>query len=215
MWIFYSINSTEQKQKDFTEYNSNYDNHMSDRGNTVDHWNTMWKNPKRRTERYVMQRTWRAIQEANAKNVLDLGCGDGKMLFVAQQKYGCRGFGIDISNAAISRMERMYGVNGMVLDIYDLNTLPVSDWMFDFISINHTLEHLYRDFDVLQMCKERLLHDGTFFSSVPNNMSGPEETEEHVRKYNKDTFKVLIESVFGNCKIEIIGHHLIGIAKKL
>lgn len=185
---------------------------MADRGNTEEHWNTIWGNPRRRTERYCMDRTLQQIKVTGAKRVLDLGCGTGKMLHQAKIVYGCFCFGVDISRLAIERMEKEYGINGLVLDIYNLGELHET---FDFISINHTLEHLYRDREVVMLCKDKLTLGGTFFASVPNNMSGPEETEEHVRKYNKETFVQLIEEVFGNCKVEIIGHHLIGIAKKL
>jgi cyclopropane fatty-acyl-phospholipid synthase-like methyltransferase len=37
-----------------------------------------------------------AKHRAGGKIVLDLGCGDGRMLILAAQKYGCRGIGYDI-----------------------------------------------------------------------------------------------------------------------
>ena len=182
---------------------------MTDRGNTVEHWNEIWSHPQRHVEKYSMRRAWWHIQKTEAQSILDVGCGNGRLL--CGIKEGRRVFGIDFSPTAIERMKREYDIDGAVMNIYDLHELQET---FDFVVINHTLEHLWKDEDVVQKCYDRLNSGGTFFASVPNSMSGPEETEEHVRSYNKETLKALIERVFGNCTIEVIHHHLIGIAKK-
>jgi 2-polyprenyl-3-methyl-5-hydroxy-6-metoxy-1,4-benzoquinol methylase len=181
---------------------------MADRANTKEYWDSLWSSPKRRTEKYSMQRAWWCIQEINAKSVLDVGCGNGRLLYGVKE--GREVFGIDISQVAIDRMKREYGVDGLAMDIYDLNKL---DRKFDFVVCNHTLEHLYRDKEVVQLCKNKLNSGGTFFCAVPNNMSSPKETEEHCQMYNSESLSNLITDVFGNCKIEIIGNHLISIAK--
>ena len=182
---------------------------MADRINSRDYWDNIWKNPGRRVEKYSMQRAWWCIAREGAKSVLDVGCGNGRLLFPIKDK--CEVFGIDISQVAIDRMKNEYGVEGAVMDAYDVDKLERT---FDFIVANHMLEHLYRDEEFVIKCKARLNPNGTFFCAVPNNMSGPEETEEHVRKYDQKMIEDLLNKVFGNCEIQIIGNHLIGIAKK-
>lgn len=152
-----------------------------------------------------MQRAWWHIKNVGAKSVLDVGCGNGRALFPLKDTH--RVFGIDFSSTAIARMKKEYGIDGAVMNVYDVDTLEEK---FDFIIANHLLEHLERDEEFVRKCKSIMNEGGTFFAAVPNNMSGPEETEEHVRKYDIPMMQALLIKVFGNCEIEIIGNHLIG-----
>lgn len=183
---------------------------MADRANTKDYWDSKWTWKKRRVEKYSMQMAWYKIRESGAKSVLDVGCGNGRLLYGVNDICDC--FGIDISEVAIKRMMREYRIPGAVMDIYDMGKLERT---FDFVVINHTLEHLYRDEEVVRMCKDKLNPGGTFFAAVPNDLSGPEETAEHVRKYNRKMLEDLINKVFGNCEIIILHNHLMGLAKKI
>jgi len=184
---------------------------MADRANTKEYWDELWKSPKRRVEKYSMQRAWWHISQTGAKSVLDAGCGNGRLLFGVKQNHPeIELFGIDISQVAIDRMKREYGVDGAVLDVYQVEELGRK---FDCIVANHMLEHLYRDEDFLISCKNCLNENGTVFCAVPNNMSGPKETDEHVRKYNREMIEELFNKVFGNCEITIIGNHLIAVGK--
>ena len=181
---------------------------MADRSNTQPYWNKLWSSPRRRVEKYSMQdAVWR-IREYGAKSVLDLGCGNGKLLS-SLGDLDC--FGIDISDLAIGKMKVMYGVEGLAMDLDDLDKF---DRKFDFVVCNHTLEHIYKDRELVKNAKRLLNPGGHFYAAVPNNMSFPEETEEHVRAYNSETLSELLTEVFGNCTIKVIGHHLIGICKK-
>lgn len=185
---------------------------MADRANTKEYWDNLWSSPKRRVEKYSMQRAWWHISEIGAKSVLDAGCGNGRLLFgVKQSNPEADLFGIDISRVAIDRMKKEYGIEGAVMDVYDIEKLGKK---FDCIVANHMLEHLYRDEDFLNSCKNCLNEGGTVIAAVPNDMSGPEETDEHVRKYNREMMEELFNKVFGNCEITIIGNHLIAIGKK-
>lgn len=159
-----------------------------------------------------MQRAWWHIQRVGAKSVLDVGCGNGRLLFgVKHNDPEARVFGIDISQTAIDRMRKEYGIDGAVMDAYEVDNLVDN---YDFVVANHMLEHLYRDEEFLQKCKSVMSEGATIYAAVPNDMSGPEETEEHVRKYNRQMMEDLFNKIFGNCQIEIIGNHLIAIATK-
>jgi FkbM family methyltransferase len=182
---------------------------LYDRANTPEYWNNMWSRKKRRVEKYCMQRALQKIRDSGAQSVLDVGCGNGKLLFMVKD-LDC--FGIDISDVAIKRMNDFYEVPGEAMDIYEMDIKIKRK--FDFIVCNHTLEHLYRDEWTVRVCKEKLYDGGTFFCAVPNDISGPEETEEHVRKYDKKSLEALLMKVFGNAEMSILGHHIIGISKK-
>lgn len=48
--------------------------------------------------------------------VVDLGCGDGRVLITAAKKYGARGFGVDAERCRVESEEnaRLAGVNDLV-----------------------------------------------------------------------------------------------------
>jgi 2-polyprenyl-3-methyl-5-hydroxy-6-metoxy-1,4-benzoquinol methylase len=180
-----------------------------DRANTPDYWDDIWKAKSRRYEKYSMQVAWDKIRKSGAKSVLDVGCGNGRLL------YGVRDlecFGIDISDVGIKRMLREYGIEGLAMSAYDLDKL---NRKFDFVVMNHTLEHIQGDEEVIRKCKEVLNPGGTLFIAVPNGISGPEETEEHIRSYNQSSLKELILRVFNNCEISYLHNHLFSESKNI
>jgi ribosomal protein L11 methylase PrmA len=80
------------------------------------------------------------LQMANVKKddlVYDLGCGDGRMLVLAAQKYGCHGVGIDIdpvrveesiANAKRNHVEELVKIiqeDIFVVDIKDADVIPM------------------------------------------------------------------------------------------
>lgn len=181
---------------------------MADRANTREYWNNLWSHPKRHIEKWAAARAVHLIRKYKVKSVLDVGCGNGRLLYMVKD-LDC--FGIDISDVAIKRLNEFYGVPGEAMDIYDMDEKIKRK--FDFIVCNHTLEHLYRDKWTVETCKKKLNKGGYFYCAVPNNMSGPEETREHVRKYDGISLALLLKDVFGNVEIDLIGNHLIGLSK--
>ncbi len=186
---------------------SNIKTRDGDRGNTLKFWEEKWGGKKQRSETWTTNRAFYYITHSKAKSVLDLGCGVSKLLIRLKQ-LGYQTFGVDISGKAIEKL-RGYGVDGVAMNVYDLDQL---DGKYDYIVSNHLLEHLYQDEKFIRLCKDKLNEDGTLFVSVPNNMSTPDDTIEHVRVYDPETLKSLMLKVFNNCKTEIIGNHLIAIS---
>ena len=182
---------------------------VADRANTTEYLDGLWNRPSRKVEKYSMQWAWWRIKEFGAKSVLDVGCGNGRLLYGVKDT--CEVFGIDISPVAIERMKKEYGIDGLAMDIYDMDKL---EQKFDFVVINHTLEHLWRDEDVVRLSFNRLNDGGHLYVAVPNNISGPDETDEHVRKYDSNMLTHLLTKIFGNCTIKVIGNHLIGMARR-
>jgi 2-polyprenyl-3-methyl-5-hydroxy-6-metoxy-1,4-benzoquinol methylase len=178
-----------------------------DGSNSPEYWNIYWSKSRSRYEKYCMIRAIETAKKIGAKSVLDIGCGNGKLL---AQLPDLDRFGIDVSDVGIKRMWDRYGVNGLAMSAYDVDTLEKT---FDLITMNHTLEHIQEDGLVLSKCKKVLKPGGTMFVAVPNNMSGPECSEEHMRAYNKQTLRELMVKVFGNCEISHLGNRLFGVSK--
>lgn len=179
-----------------------------DAGNTQEHWDAYWSRSKSRVETYSMREAVYWINHKQPKSILDVGCGDGRLL--AQIKYPCRKLGIDLSLAAINRMWKRYQIEGRQLLANDIDKLGEK---FDFIVCNHTLEHLQEDADFLKKCGQVVNPGGTVFIAVPNDMSTPDETDEHVWVYDHRTLRELMERCLGSCWIKIIGNHLLGVSQ--
>lgn len=182
---------------------------MSDGINSKEYWDNIWTGKKRRYERYGMQRAWWHIKQEKPKSVLDIGCGNGRLLFgIKDEVEFC--YGVDISEVAVRRMKSEFGIDGEAMDVDNLNKL---DKKFDFIVCNHVLEHVIKDEQLLINCKDKMNPGGMFYCAVPHDQSYPEPTGEHVRKYTKEGLKILLEKVFGNVEMSTIGEHLIGVTR--
>lgn len=187
---------------------SNIKTRDGDRGNTLKFWEEKWGGKTQRSETWTTNRAFYYITNSKAKSVLDLGCGVSKLLIRLKQ-IGYETLGIDISEKAIEKL-RGHGVDGIAMNVYDLDQL---DGKYDYIVSNHLLEHLYQDEKFIRLCKDKLNKDGTLFIAVPDNMSSPQEAEDHVQMYNSETLKSLMLKVFNNCRLEKIGNHLIAICE--
>lgn len=85
--------------------------------------------------------------------VLDFGCGDGKFLNRFQD-LGWDTYGIEPStSAAFSRHGRL--------------TSPPQDGTFDFVFLNHVLEHVHNPLGLLRQLAGALREGGVLFVSVP------------------------------------------------
>ncbi len=86
--------------------------------------------------------TWRqkvAGELIEKGKVLDLGCGDGRLL--KQLKKGAVGTGVDLSPSAVKRC-RAQKLNARVAD-FDGKRLPFKNKNFDYVVMLDVIEHLY------------------------------------------------------------------------
>ncbi len=99
-----------------------------------------------------------------AEKVLDVGSGSGEFLFF------CKELDLDVVGiepneryAAFSRQK--YGVD---VRTGTLDDVSFDEKSFDFIRINHVLEHTNRPVDVLAKLRSWLTDDGVLFVAVPD-----------------------------------------------
>ena len=175
-----------------------------DGNNTLKYWEELWLNKGRRAETWSTKRTIAVAKELKPKTMLEVGCGAGGLLKPIKD-LGIDVYGIDLSWVAIYRMKERHDINGVGLNVYDLDKL---DAKFDFIAAHHIFEHLIEDEKALRLCRDKLNKGGTMLASVPNNRSSPKEAKDHVRMYDEKAFKELFIKVFGNCETSKIGNHL-------
>lgn len=169
------------------------------------------KNPKGLP--FAMYRAWFYAKKFNIQSALDIGCGNGRLLFgLGYLLQGCRLFGIDITSAGIDRMKKEYDIDGAVLGVENLDQI---DWKSDMVILDGVLEHLENDEQVIKDCQEKLTPGGWLFINVPNDKQGPEEDEAHLRKYTKESLENLIKKYFNKYSSEVILGNLIILAQNV
>ena len=102
---------------------------------------------------------------ANARRVLDLGCGSGNFGALLKQEYGCEVVGVEHHpTAAGVAAERL---DEVVIGSVDAE-LPFPDASFDCIVMNDVLEHLLDPWRVVSQAARLLKPGGCIVASIPN-----------------------------------------------
>lgn len=114
-----------------------------------------------RVERYW--RRWGHMM-ANRPRVLDIGAGSGEFLFVAQAlHYETKGIEPNVGYAAYCRDEL-----GLAVSTATIEDLEPSDAIYDFIRLNHVLEHMRDPVESLERAARHLADDGVVYIEVPD-----------------------------------------------
>ena len=110
------------------------------------------------------------MSDVEKPRIVDLGCGDGKILFALHKKGLLDGFseivGVDLSEERIRRMKKALPfVKGVVSDASDIKDCPSS--FFDYVICSQVIEHVQDDGALVVEIKRILKPCGVaFISSV-------------------------------------------------
>jgi SAM-dependent methyltransferase len=100
--------------------------------------------------------------------VLDVGCGEGRYLLEKRQA-GCRCYGVDISAAALLRLQQVDpAIKTHCGNLWDAN---FPDSFFDVINLSHVLEHVTEFSRLLSETRRILKPGGSLRVQVPNAAS--------------------------------------------
>ncbi|MFH1551677.1 MAG: class I SAM-dependent methyltransferase [bacterium] len=96
-------------------------------------------------------------------SVIDIGCGNSRLLFELKNKKACEVCGIDISHLVIDELNKI-GINSKVSNIEsdDFNI----DKQFDYLIISEVLEHLRYPEDLILKLKKQAKY---LLISIPNS----------------------------------------------
>lgn len=152
---------------------------------------------------------FRDISKANLEipkesYILDIGCRAGAFTVKGFLELGyINSYGIDIGKSAESYWNNYsFKEHLKCADIHDGNPFP---YIWDFITISHTLEHLYDPFKVIKLIHECMNINGIIHSIVPIESSIEDfqkhkphmvmfdNHEEHKQFYNSNNFKVFFD----------------------
>lgn len=108
-----------------------------------------------------------------ADRLLDVGCGDGSLIFKARDKFN-EVYGIDVSPSRIEQAEKTAvtkfpnddAIHFSVSNINDEFDFP--DGMFDTVTSIAVIEHIFDPYFVVEQIHRILKKDGIFIINVPN-----------------------------------------------
>lgn len=102
----------------------------------------------------------------SCKKILEVGCGDGIFAESVKIKLNAEVWGVELSNDAAKKAEKVIDkvITGDISELF--NTLP--DNYFDCIVFNDVLEHLADPFGLLAKITSLLKNNAYVVSSIPN-----------------------------------------------
>jgi len=110
------------------------------------------------------QKVFRLINLAPGR-VLDIGCGPGFFLKIAQEK-GWQVWGLDLSEEAVAQARKILKTNRIYRKtLEDCNFLPN---FFDLVTIFQTIEHLENPLELLKKVRKILKPEGILLLTTPN-----------------------------------------------
>lgn len=102
----------------------------------------------------------------HSKKLLDIGCGSGNLLEMAQQS-GFKTYGIDLSYIAIKQAKKKLIFTELVLS--NAENLPWRNSCFDYVTSICSIEHhLNQDKSIKEICRV-LKDDGKAYLLLPNS----------------------------------------------
>lgn len=104
------------------------------------------------------------LADTSSRSLLDVGCGTGDFLEVAQQA-GWNITGTELAKDAVERATQKLG--NCVLQ-GDISTLDIPSDSFDLITSYHVIEHLLDPVKKLRQCYQLLSSKGALFVETPN-----------------------------------------------
>ena len=109
-------------------------------------------------------------------HVLDIGAGWGTLLRAIKDRFGCDVTGIETSEIASSVGRQHYGLNIHNQTLEDYLSSDDVHVKFDFIILNHVLEHFMDPYSRLLDIKKKLLSTRGFLYVAVPNIANPDES---------------------------------------
>lgn len=97
------------------------------------------------------------------KKILDIGCGNGDFL-QRSKEMGLQAYGLETDPVAVKNLEKI----GIHTHLGDLSSANFTNKTFDYITLNHVIEHVENPEQLLTSIKHILKEDGTIWLALPN-----------------------------------------------
>ena len=144
---------------------------------------------------------YRHLPRSLRGRVLDVGCGNGSFMERAIEA-GWRAMGIDTDPVVVA------DCSARNLDVHlgTLETFPAAEETFDFVTLNHVIEHVHDPVGVLKTCHRLLKPGGFLWLVTPNiNSIGHMLFAEHWRGLEPPRHLVLFNPVSLDLALSLAG----------
>lgn len=166
--------------------------------NTAEHWDRAWGAEGAKTWRQYPACFEKIVEKiGSGKRVLDVGGGVG-ILSNRLKQAGNYPFIIDISLIAVQIAKACFDIDGLCAQVPPIS---FAGGGFDYLIATEFLEHI-DDPDTFLMESNRLAPRAIY--SVPDNVLGPEDEQEHVWKFDSQNLFALLEGHYKTIIIDSI-----------
>jgi len=184
------------KEKTFTKYHLRSPDY---------HWQQISKNIFR-FNAYVSaryQQVVNLIPKHKKPSILDIGCGDGVLLWLISQRSFAQLFGIDTDQTSIKAARRKLTDRGVKVTLKQANAyqLPFSPRSFDVVVATEIIEHLANPDKMLTQIKSVLKPNGKVIITTVVKLQTSPEDKMHVQEYSQEELQYLLEKHFNSVKI--------------
>lgn len=176
---------------------------MSTDANSQENWDSIWAAEGEDTWRTYPKMYGRIVQLVPAgAAVLDIGCGNGKLLDRLKAEKDCRTYGYDISSTACDAARlKGHTVARVQLDSFTAQHIDIDD--FEYIVAVEFLEHLDNP-TISALLTTIAGQNKRAIFAVPNNCMGPDVEPQHQQQWTALQFKQLLERHFKTVRVECL-----------
>lgn len=178
-----------------------------------------------------------AASYARAKQVIEVGCGNGRGAALLAKAGAESVLGVDVSTSAIAVAHEKHSGAGIAFAVSDGRSVPAPSGNFDLALALEAIEHVRDDRGFVREIARVLRPTGVFLCSTPNRvltnpgtgLSDAPFNRHHVREYARAELAAVLGSGFGRveilgqtfyrdayrCSLAAVGHLLPGLAARL
>lgn len=139
------------------------------------------------------------FQKRQNSNILDLGCGNGWFTAILTNSCNCEVIGVDLNLIELKQAARVFSKPNLDFVYADIFEWPKTDGLFDFVTINATIQY-FPDFGKLMDRLFKLLKNGGEVHIIDSPFYKTEEVEaarNRSRKYYSEMgFEKMGENYF-------------------
>lgn len=142
---------------------------------------------------------------------LEVGCGDGALLYEVAIASGCYAYGLDADWQGILLAKRKFIAKGKAAGFVQAggNHYPFPRNTFNYILCADVIEHVQDPIRLLEEIRRILRMNGVLVVSTPIRVTEEPLDRHHVQEWFPNEFESLCSKVFGKAKSVVLSHPIL------
>ncbi len=173
------------------------------------HWrqaDSGWRNPQFNPLLVARYQVLLSFLPPSVENVLDIGCGDGYLMYLILVKGIKKVYGIDNNwlgvSLAYNELNRKNKNGNWSVIMASGDKVPIQDNQFDAVILADVIEHLFNPQDTLMEINRVLRSGGILLLSTPNKNPEHVWDRSHVQEFKPDSLKSLLDQYFKEVNLQ-------------